>query len=545
MTAISTDIALQFDNVSLGYDLEPAVHRFSGTVARGALTAIVGPNGSGKSTLMKGIIGALKPLSGTIAISGARRKDIAYLPQQAEIDRSFPISVFDLVSLGLWRSVGAFSTIGRREKVTIEASLAAVGLAGFEGRTIGALSGGQLQRVLFARVLVQDSPLILLDEPFAAIDRKTTLDLMKLLNRWHGEKRTVLAVMHDIDLVREEFPETILIAREPVAWGATDKALTAANMLKARSMSEMWMIASVAASVQTGSLSLMLYDALVAPFADYAFMRRALVGTVVLSLGAAPVGVFLLLRRMSLVGDAIAHGILPGAAIGFLLFGLEIMPMTIGGIIAGLTIAVAAGLVARTTVLREDASLAAFYLISLAFGVLIVSARGSSVDLMHVLFGTVLALDNTALVILAATTTISLFVLAAIIRILIAECVDPSFLAVVSGGGSVAHLLFLMLVVLNLVAAFQALGTLLAVGLMMLPAASARMWARSLELLIGAAVIIAIGASIAGLLVSYHYSLASGPAIILSAGVVYVVSLIVGPISGLVWRILPPRHRQA
>ncbi|MEM7778214.1 MAG: metal ABC transporter permease [Pseudomonadota bacterium] len=289
----------------------------------------------------------------------------------------------------------------------------------------------------------------------------------------------------------------------------------------------------------------MVYETLVAPFADYAFMRRALVGTIALSLGAAPVGVFLLLRRMSLVGDAVAHGILPGAAIGFLLFGLKIMPMTIGGIIAGLTIAVAAGLVARTTVLREDASLAAFYLISLAFGVLIVSARGSSVDLMHVLFGTVLALDDTALLILATTTTVSLIVLAAIIRTLIAECVDPSFLAVASGSGGIAHLLFLVLVVLNLVAAFQALGTLLAVGLMMLPAASARMWARSLELLMGIAVAIAITASVAGLLVSYHFALASGPAIILSAGVVYVVSLMIGRVSGLAWRILPLPRREA
>lgn len=240
MTALSTDVALQFRDLSLGYEMTPAVHQFSGTVRRGAMTAIVGPNGSGKTTLMKGIIGALKPLNGAITVSGTKRKDIAYLPQQAEIDRSFPISVFDLVSLGLWRRVGPFASFGRREKVTVGAALAAVGLTGFEGRTIGALSGGQLQRVLFARVLVQDSPLILLDEPFAAIDRKTTLDLMRLLGQWHGEGRTVLAVMHDIDLVREAFPEAILIAREPVAWGTTDEALSAANMLKARAMSEAW-----------------------------------------------------------------------------------------------------------------------------------------------------------------------------------------------------------------------------------------------------------------------------------------------------------------
>lgn len=289
----------------------------------------------------------------------------------------------------------------------------------------------------------------------------------------------------------------------------------------------------------------MLYDALFAPFIDYAFMRRALAGCIALSCGAAPVGVFLMLRRMSLVGDAMAHAILPGAAIGFLLFGLKIVPMTVGGIVAGLAVALSAGLVARTTVLREDASLAAFYLISLALGVLIVSAKGSSVDLMHVLFGTVLALDDTALMFLAGATTVSLLVLAVSLRSLIAECVDPTFLAVVSGRGGIVHLTFLVLVVLNLVAAFQALGTLMAVGMMMLPAAIARLWARSLEGLLAGAVLVAMAASVAGLLLSYHFAVASGPAIILSAGVLYLVSLIVGPVSGALWRILPQRHRTA
>ncbi len=289
----------------------------------------------------------------------------------------------------------------------------------------------------------------------------------------------------------------------------------------------------------------MLYDALIMPFVEYAFMRRALAGCIALSFGAAPVGVFLLLRRMSLVGDAMAHAILPGAAIGFLLFGLQIVPMTVGGIIAGLAVALSAGLVARSTVLREDASLAAFYLISLALGVLIVSAKGSSVDLMHVLFGTVLALDDTALVFLASATTVSLIVLASSLRSLIAECVDPSFLAVASGRGGIVHLTFLVLVVLNLVAAFQALGTLMAVGMMMLPAAIARLWVRTLEGLLMTAVLVAVAASVSGLLFSYHFAVASGPAIILSAGVLYLVSLIVGPVSGALWRILPQRHREA
>jgi zinc/manganese transport system permease protein len=288
-----------------------------------------------------------------------------------------------------------------------------------------------------------------------------------------------------------------------------------------------------------------LHDLFISPFADYAFMRRALAGCVALSLGAAPVGVFLMLRGMSLVGDAMAHAILPGAAIGFLLFGPAIVPMTLGGIAAGLVVAVGAGLVARSTPLREDASLAAFYLISLALGVMIVSVKGSTVDLMHVLFGTVLALDDAALVFLGLAATFTLLTLAALFRVLVAECVDPSFLGVVSRAGATAHVAFLALVVVNLVAGFQALGTLLAVGMMMLPAVAAQFWCRRLEIMLVVAVVVAIGSSIVGLLVSYHLSVPSGPAITLSAGVAYIVSLVFGSVGGLVWHLLPERHRTA
>ncbi|MEZ5898546.1 MAG: metal ABC transporter permease [Hyphomicrobiaceae bacterium] len=285
------------------------------------------------------------------------------------------------------------------------------------------------------------------------------------------------------------------------------------------------------------------YEALIAPFSDYAFMRRALAGCVALSFGAAPAGVLMTLRRMSLVGDAMAHAILPGAAVGFLLFGLKVVPMTIGGLAAGLFVALAAGLVARTTVQREDSSLAAFYLISLALGVMIVSVKGSNVDLMHVLFGTVLALDDTALIVLGLAATVNLLGLAIIIRPLVAECVDPSFLAVMSQSGGGAHLAFLVTAVLGLVAGFQALGTLLAVGMMMLPAAASRFWARSLEGMMMLAIAGGIGASVLGLLVSFHFGVPSGPAITLSAGAFYLVSLMFGPVSGAIWNVLPQRHR--
>ncbi|MEM6589747.1 MAG: metal ABC transporter permease [Pseudomonadota bacterium] len=288
----------------------------------------------------------------------------------------------------------------------------------------------------------------------------------------------------------------------------------------------------------------MIWDALIEPFAQFGFMRRAMLGCVAIAVGATPVGVFLMLRRMSLTGDAMAHAILPGAAVGFLISGLSLGAMTIGGLIAGMLVALASGFVSRMTALKEDASLAAFYLISLALGVLIVSTRGSNVDLMHVLFGTVLALDNAALILLCSIASLSILTLAILFRPLVLECADPQFLRSVSKLSAVTHLTFLCLVVMNLVAGFHALGTLMAVGIMILPAAGARFWAVGIGGLLGLAMLIAIASSIIGLLLSYHYSLPSGPAIILVAGIVYALSVIFGPVGGLISQNLP-RQRTA
>ena len=229
---------LKFRNVTLGYDRHPAVHHLNGEVTQGALLAVVGPNGAGKSTLFRGLAGILKPLSGSIYLGGLDVRDIAYLPQSVDIDRTFPISVFDLVGTGLWRSTGFFGGMGKQAREKITQALAAVGLNGFENRSIGTLSGGQMQRMLFARVLLQDARLIVLDEPFNAIDAKTSADLLALVKRWHGEGRTVLAALHDMDLVRAHFPETLLLARGPVAWGLTAQVLTAENLAEARRMCE-------------------------------------------------------------------------------------------------------------------------------------------------------------------------------------------------------------------------------------------------------------------------------------------------------------------
>ncbi|RWD65192.1 MAG: metal ABC transporter ATP-binding protein [Mesorhizobium sp.] len=233
-----TNACLTFRDLTLGYNSHPAIHHLNGIVRKGSLTAVVGANGSGKSTLMKGIVGVLKPMEGTVVRAPGVRT--AYLPQQSELDRSFPARVVDLVSLGLWPKRGMLGRYTREDRESVSKALMAVGLGGFEKRPIDTLSGGQLQRTLFARVLLQDADLILLDEPFNAVDAKTVGDLIELIKRWHGEERTIMVVVHDLDLVRQNFPETLLLARQPVAWGETRETLRPENLLKARRFHEAW-----------------------------------------------------------------------------------------------------------------------------------------------------------------------------------------------------------------------------------------------------------------------------------------------------------------
>ncbi len=282
------------------------------------------------------------------------------------------------------------------------------------------------------------------------------------------------------------------------------------------------------------------------PFVEFAFMRRALVANAVLALACAPLGCLLMLRRMSLVGDAMAHAVLPGAAAGFLLAGLSLPAMSLGGFVAALAVALAAGWVTRSTPQREDASFAAFYLMALALGVLLVSLRGSQVDLMRLLFGSVLAVDDAALLLMATTTSLTLLLLAVAWRPLVVESFDPGFLRSVGGPGARVHVLLLVLVVANLVSGFQALGTLMAVGLMMLPAASARFWVTGLPAMSALAAAIGALAGLVGLLVSYRAELPSGPCIVLACGLAYVASVLFGRRDGiLVQRLQAARHRIA
>lgn len=225
-------------DLTLAYRRHPAVHHLTGRFEPASFTAIVGPNGAGKSTLLKGIVGLIRADTGSVALEGVRRSDIAYLPQQSALDRAFPMRVLELAAMGLWRRFGPFRRIDKAALAEVEAALAKVGLAGFEDRSVGSLSGGQFQRALFARLLLQDARLILLDEPFTAIDARTVEQLLDLVCHWHGEGRTVIAVLHDLDLVRQRIPQTLLIARESVAWGPTGEALTEANLLRSRRMQE-------------------------------------------------------------------------------------------------------------------------------------------------------------------------------------------------------------------------------------------------------------------------------------------------------------------
>jgi zinc/manganese transport system permease protein len=287
------------------------------------------------------------------------------------------------------------------------------------------------------------------------------------------------------------------------------------------------------------------WASIVAPFGEFAFMRRALAGCLALSLGGAPVGVILMLRRMSLTGDAMAHAILPGAAIGYLVAGLSLPAMTLGGVAAGLLVTVTAAFVSRSSRQPEDSSLAAFYLLSLAIGVVIVSTSGSSVDLLHVLFGSALALDDAALYLLGAIASVSLLVLAILYRPLVFECVNPGLLPRHGRWSVAAHQGFMVLLVLNLVAGFHALGTLMSVGMMVLPAAAARFWVREFNRLIGLSVVVAFTGSVTGLLLSYHQEWPTGPTIVLILGACYAVSLLVGSEGIVTASIRPRRHYRA
>jgi zinc/manganese transport system ATP-binding protein len=230
--------AVTFQGLTLGYDRLPAVHNLETEIAEGSLTAIIGPNGAGKSTLLKGVVGALAPLEGRVAFGELSRHQIAYLPQQTELDRSFPLSVVDLVAMGLWSEIGSFGRFNKKHRDRVDEAISAVGLTGLESRVIGSISGGQLQRALFARLLLQDARLVLLDEPFTAIDDGTMTVLLALVRRWHDEGRTVLTVLHDVETVRAHFPQTLMLARELVAHGPTEKVLTTENQFRARQMCE-------------------------------------------------------------------------------------------------------------------------------------------------------------------------------------------------------------------------------------------------------------------------------------------------------------------
>lgn len=294
--------------------------------------------------------------------------------------------------------------------------------------------------------------------------------------------------------------------------------------------------------VGVSNMLLDMQSLLISPFSEYVFMQRALVGSFAVCLGAVPVGLFMTLRRMSLTGDAMAHAILPGAAIAYLISGLSLLSLTLGGLAAGLVVAALAGWVARSTHIKEDTSLAAFYLISLALGVLVISLKKSNVDLFHVLFGNILALDDDALFLLASIGTVSLLLMALLYRPLIIECVDPTFLRRTSRASFIAHFGFLFLMVINLVAGFHALGTLMAIGIMVLPAAAARFWLKNLDGLLVLAIIMSLVGCYAGLLLSLYFDLPAGPAIVLSLGLIYLISLFIGANGGVLQRYSPKRH---
>lgn len=237
---LEADDAIRITNLTVSHDRHPAVHHISGRFKRGSLTAVVGPNGAGKSSLLRACVGLHRPVTGRVDMAPDLAMQVAYLPQAPDIDRQFPVTVSDMVAMGAWRRLGWLGRLSSADREQVKRAIHVVGLEGFEHRLIAELSAGQFQRVLFARLMVQDAQLIFLDEPFNAVDDRTTSCLMDLINGWHGEGRTVVAVLHEHALIQQHFPQTLLMARELVAWGATDVVLTSEHLARANRMSEAW-----------------------------------------------------------------------------------------------------------------------------------------------------------------------------------------------------------------------------------------------------------------------------------------------------------------
>ena len=414
-----------------------------------------------------------------------------------------------------------------------------VGMSAFAARPIQALSAGQWQRVLFARLIVQNARVILLDEPFASIDSRTAHDLTHILQNWQQEDRTVIAVMHDLASVRIHFPQTLLLARELVAWGNTTEALRDENLAKAQKLAETW-TENAGACERDGDAGMMEYF----PFVD-PDSRHTLAGAILVALGGAPLGVMLVLRRMSLMGDIIAHAILPDTAAGFIIAGLSVPAMSFGGLIAGLAVALLAGLITRFTAMREDTNLAAIYLLAIALGVLMLALHGSAQDLEDVLFGSAESVDSQMIFVMGAVTSLTLIVLAIIWRPLVVESFDPTFMRAVKGHGGFYHVLYMMLLVLNMVEGYRMIGTMMAAGLMIIPAASAQLWTRKLGLQVAVAALAGILASAIGLWIALILKIPSGPGIILTAGAIYGISVIFGRHGSLRARYFPFRHLES
>ncbi len=370
------------------------------------------------------LAGLARPQSGMVRTEGVTPGAISYLPQATAIECDYPVSALEFAALGRWREFGAFGTPSYGLLPEVMAALQTVGLQDKATAPIAELSVGQFRRLLFARLIVQQARLVLLDEPFAAIDAQTTDDLLAVLRGWHAAGCTVVAVLHDIGQVRDTLPNALLLNRRVVAWDATAAALTPDSLAAAGMGGRPAGPAGRPAPPGARLMRALLLE----PFWSYSFMRTALVACLGLALANAPVGVLLLQRRMSLTAGVLSHAVMPGAALGFLVAGYSVLALSLRGVAAGVLVALLASAAARLHAEGSEAPLAVMYLMSLAAGVLLMSLRGSNLDLMHVLFGTVLAVDARALAFIALVATITLLVLAAIWRPLAVEGFDPLFL---------------------------------------------------------------------------------------------------------------------
>ena len=500
-------------NMTVAYGGAPIFTDLSITFEPGKITGIIGPNGAGKSTMIKGILGLIHKQSGQVTLHdkpvSKQLKNIAYVEQRAALDLTFPINVFDTVLTGTYPNLGLFNVPGAKEKSASQQALADVNLSEFSQRQIGELSGGQLQRVFVARAIVQQADVIILDEPFVGIDMKSEAEIMSILKRWQEEGKTIIVVHHDLNKVTKYFDNLVIINRGVVASGTTSEVFTKENITTAFSIG-------------------LFIDGLM----QYNFLQTALITSILVGIMSGIIGSFIILRGMSLMGDAISHAVLPGVAVAYML-GINIL---FGASVFGILAALLIGLVASKSKLKNDTAIGIVFSAFFALGFILISLAESATNLHHILFGNVLAVSDNDLVTTAIVLAIVLIFVVVFYKELLITSFDNTFAQAYGLKTQLMHYALMLVLTLVTVTALQTVGIILIVAMLITPAATAYLLTNRLSHMMIVAALFSVISSVIGLYMSYTFNWASGPAIVLTAAVFFSLAFLFSPKQGIIFK---------